>query len=301
MKLTVCLIACFVLSMPLRSTQAEIVFALTNNNVLVNFDTVSPGTTTNLSITGLTAGDFLSDIDARPAGGALYGLANNGGTGRLYTIDRSTGVATLQSTLSTGLTGAFFGLDFNPTVDRLRIVSNTGQNLRVNVDSGVAIIDSALQFAAGDPNVGTPPQLVASAYTNNFPTATATTLFGLDLTTQSLVSQAPPNAGTLNTIGSLSTLLFPEAGFDISGLTGLAYAVLNGFELAQVNLSTGATTSLGAINAPSSIVGFAAQPGVTAVPEPSSILLLALGLGAAACTQFRRRTTSAQASVDDAA
>ncbi len=139
-------------------------------------------------------------------------------------------------------------------------------------------MDGALQFAAGDANAGTPPQVVAAAYSNNFATAASTTLYTLDLATQSLLTQSPPNAGTLNTIGSLSGVLFPEAAFDISGITGLAYAVLNGFELCMSIWASGATTSLGAINAPGSIVGFAAPSSITAVPEPGSALLVALGV-----------------------
>ncbi len=272
-----------------RLAKAELVTALTNNNTLVNFDTATPGSTTSIAINGLNAGDFLFGIDARPATGMLYGLANSGGTGRLYSIDRFSGEATLRSTLSSTLEGSFFGVDFNPTVDRLRVVSNTGQNLRINVDTGVVIPDGNLQYAAGDSNAGTLPQVVAAAYSNNSAAAATTTLYGFDLSTQSLVTQSPPNAGTLNTVGSLSGILFAEAGFDISGITGLAYAVLNGFELAQVNLATGVTTSLGFINAPGSIVGLAAQSGsITAVPEPSSALLVA-GVAAVFCYRLGRK------------
>lgn len=259
-----------------QDARAELVTALTNNNVLVNFDTLSPGTTSSVTITGLVGGDFLSGIDSRPANGSLFGFAANGTTGRLYSVDRMTGVASLRSTISEALNGTFFGVDFNPTVDRLRVVSDTGQNLRVNVDTGATTPDGALQYAAGDPNVGTTPQVVAAAYSNNFATAVSTTLYTLDLATQSLLTQSPPNAGTLNTIGSLSGILFPEAAFDISGISGLAYAVLNGFELVQVDLASGVTTSLGAIDAPGSIVGLAAPSSITAVPEPSSVLLVAL-------------------------
>lgn len=284
-NLRLAFLVCLTLSAANLSARAELVTALTNDNSLVNFDTATPGTTSTVTITGLMGGDFLSDIDERPATGQLYGLANTAGTGRLYSIDRFTGEATLQSTVSTALTGSFFGVDFNPVVDRLRIVSDQGQNLRIDVSTGAATLDGTLQFAAGDANAGTPPQVVASAYSNNFAGTASTTLYGLDLSTQSLVTQSPPNAGTLNTIGSLSNILFAEAGFDISGISGLAYAVLNGFELVQVNLATGVTTSLGAINAPSSIVGFAAQSGITAVPEPSSALLVL----AAAALFFRVR------------
>ena len=43
------------------------------------------------------------------------------------------------------LSGTAFGFDFNPTVDRIRVVSDTGQNLRLNPDTGaVAAVDGAL-------------------------------------------------------------------------------------------------------------------------------------------------------------
>lgn len=277
------------LSSPVRG---ELVIALTQANQLVSFDTATPGTTSSVAVTGLAGGDILSGIDRRPANGQLFGFAVNGTTGRLYTINSSTGAAALNSTLSTALNGSFFGVDFNPTVDRLRVVSDAGQNLRVNVDTGVVITDTSLNYAAGDVNAGTPPQVVAEAYSNNISSAVSTTLFALDLATQSLVTQSPPNSGTLNTIGSLSGVLFPEAAFDISGLSGVAYAILNGFELAQVNLLTGATTSLGAIDTPGSLIGLAAPVGITAVPEPSSGILVMLA--AAGLYRARRRKTGPQ-------
>ena len=39
-----------------------------------------------------------------------------------------------------GLSGTAFGIDFNPVVDRLRITSNAGQNLRTNVVSGGVMV-----------------------------------------------------------------------------------------------------------------------------------------------------------------
>ncbi len=46
------------------------------------------------------------------------------------------------------LSGTEFGIDFNPLADRLRVVSDTGQNLRIDVDSGATITDTALTAAA---------------------------------------------------------------------------------------------------------------------------------------------------------
>ena len=68
--------------------------------------------------------------------------------------------------------GTSFGFDFNPAVDRIRIVSNTGQNLRFNPNDGVVNVD-------GNLNPGT-PSISAAAYTNNFAGTATTSLFAID-------------------------------------------------------------------------------------------------------------------------
>ena len=98
------------------------------------------------------------------------------------------------------LEGISFGVDFNPTVDRLRVTSDTGQNLRVNVDTGDTLEDADLNYTAGTPAMG----IVGSAYTNNDADPnTATTLFDLDSALDQIAIQAPPNAGSLNPTGKL--------------------------------------------------------------------------------------------------
>jgi len=54
----------------------------------------------------------------------LYGL---GSTNRLYTIDLATGMARPigNQPFTPALEGVEFGFDFNPTVDRIRIVTNS--------------------------------------------------------------------------------------------------------------------------------------------------------------------------------
>src|SRR6185312_5424286 len=123
------------------AARAEFITALVSGpsvaNALVTVNSATPNTSTiPLTITGTTTN--IIDIDYRPANGLLYGL---GVDNRIYTIDTSTGAATQVSSLSNRLSGTFFGIDFNPVADRLRIVSDIGQNLRVNVDSGAVIVD----------------------------------------------------------------------------------------------------------------------------------------------------------------
>jgi hypothetical protein len=171
-------------------------------------------------------------------------------------------------------------VDFNPVADALRVVSDTGQNLRINVATGATQLDVPLAYAAGDANVGTPPAAVASAYTNSVAGTLTTTLYNLDSSISNLVTQAPPNNGTLNTTALTSAIVSPDASFDISGQTGVGYAVLDGATLLSVNLADGVMTELGPIATPGSIVGLA-----VAVPEPSSVAMLVTAIGAT----FRRR------------
>jgi hypothetical protein len=143
------------------------------------------------------------------------------------------------------LAGASFGFDFNPTVDRIRVTSDAEQNLRLNPDTGaVAAVDTNLAYAAGDPGAGTNPSVAGSAYTNNFAGATSTTLYDIDNARHALVTQNPPNDGTLTTVGALGTNNEAVA-FDI-GDGNIAYAVLNGEQnrqtLDRVDLSNGHAT-----------------------------------------------------------
>lgn len=251
-------------------------FGLTSTNELISFNAATPATTSiPVTITGLNAGDALKGIDFRPATGVLYGFAQNGTTGNLYSINKLTGVATLASTLSTSLSGTVFGMDFNPVPDRLRLVSNADQNLRINVDTGAATVDGVLAYVTGDPNFGVNPNVVATGYTNSVSgVVSSTQLFVIDSSLGILALQNPPNSGTLNTIGVLGTTVGVNTPFDIEGATGLAYAVLGGNALSQINLSTGAASFLGNIGTPASIIGLSAE--VAGVPEPSSCLLIGI-------------------------
>ena len=231
------------------------VFAATTDNNLVSFKPGTPGTyDTSTAITGLQGGENVIGIDFRQANGKLYAATN---AGRIYTVDPATAVATIASNLTADatdttnplmmLSGNTFGVDFNPVADRLRIVSDTGQNLRVNVDTGATTTDSAINPGA--------PQVVAVAYKQSFPMTTATQLVDIDLATNSLQLQNPPNDGTLTPIGTLDpALTFTNvAGFDIGGGDdGLSLGALQPTGSAQsvlyrVNLKTGALTSVGTL------------------------------------------------------
>lgn len=122
------------------------VIGLTANNRLICFSEKRPGRAENIgTVVGLMGDASLVGIDFRPANSELIGLGNAGG---IYSIDPATGNATKKSMLNVALTGSFFGVDFNPTVDRLRITSDTGQSLRANVDTGATQRDDGPSVAA---------------------------------------------------------------------------------------------------------------------------------------------------------
>ena len=150
---------------------AEPIFGLgAGGTTIRQFDSATPGTLgAAIPITGLIGGDALRGIDFRPATTQLYGVS---GGNRLYTISLAGGTAVATQVGADGaftISGANLGVDFNPVPDRLRVVSNLDQNLRLNPNNGtLAATDTTLAYAVGDANAAANPNAVAVAYTNNF-------------------------------------------------------------------------------------------------------------------------------------
>jgi len=242
------------------------VFAITVSNKLISFNRDTPTTTrTSVTVSGLQAAETLLGIDFRPADGQLYAL---GSSGRIYTINTTSGAATLKSTLAadatdttlpfTALAGTDFGVDFNPVADRLRVVSNTGQSLRINVDSGATTTDGAI-------NGGAANTITASAYSNSFAGTASTTLYALDATNDTLYVQNPPNNGTLSLPIALGVDAGAANGMDIDAATNTAYAVMTvgaTRNLYAINLAatSAPATGLGALNVTEDIRGIALRP-----------------------------------------
>ena len=249
---------------------APTAIGLTTDNRLVGFDPRSPTTlSSTVAITGLGAGESVLGIDVRPADRLLYALTS---AGRLYTVDPATGVASAKSTLSAdpadatlpygGLAGTRFSVDFNPVADRLRVISDQGQNLRINVETGATTTDGVINRG------GAAPLVVAAAYTNSFAGTPSTVLYDIDAVSGVLARQDPPNHGTLVDVGSLGLGIAGLAAFDIAGgANGLALAALGGSTgpatLYNVSLTTGALTPYrGTADPTLSRVGGASGPGL---------------------------------------
>ena len=236
--------------------RAETMVALTSGNRLLFFDSATPGTVTKTIAITTVSSEALVAIDFRPATGDLYAM---GASGRLYILNLTTGAASVPSATPTPLNGTRFGFDFNPTVDRIRVVSDADQNFRLNPNDGSkTATDVALTYAAGDAHAGANPNVVGSAYTNNFVGAATTILYDIDSTLATLVYQDPPNAGSLHTVGPLGVSTTDNVGFDISQGTGTAYASLTigtTTGLYTINLASGAATSVGTIGDATSLAG----------------------------------------------
>ncbi len=230
------------------------------NNILVTFPSDDPMAVSKVKIKGLQKKETILGLDVRPFNGQLYAL---GSTNRLYVINRDTGMATAVSDtpLSPPVAGDAVAFDFNPTVDRIRIMTDAGQNLRAHPDTGAIVsVDASLAYAGGDPNFADVPEVSACAYTNNDnDPLTGTVLFDIDTANDIVVRQDPPNNGTLNTVGPLGVDAVSVAGFDIAGSNGVAYASLvvkDGNKknlratLFTIDITTGAATEVGKIGGP---------------------------------------------------
>lgn len=254
----------------------DLVYAVTENQTLIRFNSNTPGTILGgVAISGLDANETIRGIDFRPATNQLYAL---GSFSNLYTINLVTGAASRVNAapFSTPLSGSSFGFDFNPTIDRIRVVSDSNQNLVLNPITGAVQLNATpLFYKTGDANEGRDPNVLASAYNNNFAGAMTSQLFGLDTGLDILVKQAN-NTGVLDTVGSLGIDISDQAGFDISGVTGRAYASVQDRNLGQstfwsIDLNTGQATMIGAI-------GGGSQVGAIAViPAPGALAMLAAG------------------------
>ncbi|MCW6003028.1 DUF4394 domain-containing protein [Micromonospora sp. CPCC 205371] len=249
-------------------------FVLTEGGRLYRLDKLGTGRQLlDVKITGLAAGERLVGIDTRPANGQLYGV---GSTSRLYVIDPASGAATpVGQTFATALSGKRFGVDFNPTVDRLRIVSDAGQNLRIDPTTGaVAGVDTNLSGSA-----------TGAAYTNSVAGAANTALYDIDSKRDQLVLQGTkpgvtpavsPNTGQLFPVGRLGVDVEGLDGFEIVGAAQSAtfresdYVAVAGVRLkgkkdstlVRIDLRTGRASVRGKL--PRGVVGLTASAGAPA-------------------------------------
>lgn len=263
-------------ALPAGASAATAFYGVTADNQLVEFQSDNTSQAGTKLIRGLAVNEKIVGLDLRPADGRLYGLTN---TSRIVVFNPRNAQVTVVAgdAFSPALTGDRAAFDFDPTVDRIRVETNAGQNLRIDPATGkLATVttttpvdpttpattpaatetpgkaDANLNYAAGDAGAGATPRVTAAAYTNAFPIGKTTELFVLDAGRDTLVRQNPENDGTLRTIGGLGTTGEPIA-FDI-GENNEGYAAIakttgsSSIGIYRVNLQTGAAKATTAGN-----------------------------------------------------
>lgn len=300
---------------------------LQDNNRLGHVNLLSPQGTYNAlgPVTGLQAGDNLVAIDRRPQNGFLYGLGHNdiAGSVTLYVIHPETLFATKVgdagsfvdnggNPVAIGNAGASFAIDFNPSVDRLRVINSLGQNFRMNPNNG-ALVDGDLGGATGpvaglnmDGGLnGAATTAQGTAYVSNVANTTTTTQYTLDAVSDRLFVQSPPNAGTLGSAVSLSPAIDTLLGFDIApGVTapGANLPVTTGsghilvrtgaaglVSAATVNLATGALTSLGTLSGTGAANGISDARSL-AIQNPAALAVVGLSADGSKLLRFAADT-----------
>jgi hypothetical protein len=248
------------------------VVGLTADGRLVTFTSDRTGSVGSIGkVDGLAGDQSLVGVDYRIQDGKLYGVGNKGG---IYTLSTRTAKASKVSQLSVALAGKRFGVDFNPAANRLRVISDTGQNLRHNIDDPMGM--PAAGKTAADGTLTYPPAtapatgVTGAAYTNNdLDPTTATTLFDLDTSLDQISVQSPANAGSLAPTGKLGVDVGSSAGFDIysprrngtaTAATALAtLQVGQKSRLYKMDLLTGSAKAVGTFPSRHQIVDLASQ------------------------------------------
>ena len=248
------------------SLNGPLAFAVTTSNQLISFDVALPEVVRTLvTLSGIAAGQVVAGLDFRPATGELYAIGYNQTTGeaQLYVLNPTSGMAMpvgmgpvmLQPNMGS------ITFDFNPTVDRIRVMGSNGANYRMHPTTGAVVAtDGMLNYAAADPNAGVMPMIATGAYTNSFAGATSTTLYNYDAGLNVLTTQIPPNDGTQNTVGasgiSVNTMPMPMLDLDIfyafadGSNTAYLCATTEGnpnSRLFRIDLTTGTASALGFI------------------------------------------------------
>lgn len=250
---------------PLRG---ETLLAITSDRKINFFDSAAPNVYfKTVDIQGLGGADIMLSAACSPTG-QLYVLTRNGSAMGVRTVDPQTGALILaQSATGPFPSGALvLGMDVDPASSDLtlpfyvHITNDTTDDIRAFSTNAATAVGTALIYdnttGDGDPvdvHAGANPAIVGLAYTNNFPGAKSSVLYGIDSTQDTLV-MIERNIGRVNTIGAFGPNTGTRVGFDISGVTGDAYAAFSttgGTLLYRINLSTGAGTQIGQLPTPS--------------------------------------------------
>ncbi|WP_017758135.1 DUF4394 domain-containing protein [Pseudacidovorax intermedius] len=273
------------LAQPAPAARPHTLWTLTADRVLHRYSAAEPAVEqASRPVAGLPAGDPVVGIDYRVAYGQLYALTRSG---RLYVLDTDTGEARAVSAAATAVPmdrGEVYGMNFNPSADRLRVVDCAGQNFRLHpltnevVDADPATpgvqLDGRLAYAATDSGAGKGVCIKAVAYTYNKRDPKITTNYAIEASQGWLLMQGSlegatpvvsPNTGQLTTVGALALGRIESVQFDIADRDNDALAAIrltpqSPTQLYRIRLASGASTLLGPLGLGAPVLGFAIEP-----------------------------------------
>jgi ribosomal protein L24E len=217
---------------------------------IVVFDTENPASASVLREVELGGPAPVVGIDFRPGTLDAYFLVQSGANTLVLLKSDVAGTTTTIGTVTLANGASAFGMDFNPVVDRIRLITNTGENYRINPDTAELTQDANLP---GFPAAG----FAGAAYTHNVKAATTTTLYDINPGNDTLYIQGgpdgtpSPNTGAVTPVGALGVDLSNNFGFDIApGAAGTAIVAgqLAGSPssvLLAIDLATGKATNIG--------------------------------------------------------
>jgi len=262
-------------------------YFLTSDNSIVGVDLDNmeyarsvrtlPQATTSTPVDGsLDLGEVILDIDYRNSEGAIYALTRTGTQGRIIRIDPTNGALVRISTLvadgtstAISLANISYSIDFNPVVDRLRIIGSDGTNLRADVLTGDTLVDTKI----------TSNTITGSAYEDSFLSGgRSTRLLTLDVGTDALYLQNPPNAGTQTLVRPLlsGTDFTRVDGYDINPANNAGVAILTSGGAQRVyaiNASAGSGNAATAIGNPPPLTGGVRYTALTLITAANPTVL----------------------------
>ena len=220
-------------------------YGVSPTNDLMKYRSTTPPTLiSSTKLSGLRPEENVTAIDLRTADKTLYAITN---MDAMYKID-ATGTATLisQEPFNPAIVGDAIGFDYNAMTDRFTVISSTGQNVKIDPNTGqIVAIDMPVKFP-----------ISGSAYING-------SLYDIDAN-QAILYKQDPMTGSLTTVGPMNIGLKGDGGFDISsGGWGLAVYLSSNYGadsatvppgssreawmLYNVNLKTGQAVTVGEV------------------------------------------------------
>ncbi|MCW2923812.1 MAG: polymerase [Thermoleophilia bacterium] len=232
------------------------IFALTDGvaPTLLSFDSANPGTIlSSTPVRGLLFGENVQGLDSRATTGVTYLLTTFSTAARLRTIDLATGATGPPLTLAADpadVTAPIYstfdatggvGMDFDPFLEHLRIITALDANLSVDVGTGLVTAQTSI----------TPSTLALTAFAYS-DVGASNPVWAYDFISDHMYGMNPAANGTPGDLGpSGQTITSPNTvGMDADTgnalfMSGRSTGGL--YRLFTVNTSGGAVTPVGTI------------------------------------------------------